>query len=111
MCYKKKFRNKIETVYKCKSIMYPNMTIFARRCNFVAECQNDEDEMNCEDKISNIISAILCSFVAVIYIGITIWRHCYKNKEDEEDEEEEEEEEGGDDFKVGFVVHLNTHKR
>ena len=32
-------------------------------------------------------------------------------EEDEEDEEEEEEEEGGDDFKVGFVVHLNTHKR
>ena len=91
MCYKKKFRNKIETVYKCKSIMYPNMTIFARRCNFVAECQNDEDEMNCEDKISNIISAILCSFVAVIYIGITIWRHCSDQEEEENEEGEEEE--------------------
>ena len=92
MCYKKKFRNKIETVYKCKSIMYPNMTIFARRCNFVAECQDGVDEKDCEDKISNIISAILCSIVAFIYIGITFYRHCSENQEEKDEEEEEEEE-------------------
>ena len=36
---------------------------------------------------------------------------CLRGALEEDEEEEEEEEEGGDDFKVGFVVHLNTHKR
>ena len=36
---------------------------------------------------------------------------CLRGPLEEEEEDEEEEEEDGDDFKVGFVVHLNTHKR
>ena len=91
-CYQKKFRNKIESVYKCKSIMYPNMTIFARRCNFVEECQDGVDEMDCEDKISNIVTAILCSFVLIVYVGITIYRNCSENEDEKEDEDQEDEE-------------------
>ena len=91
-CYQKKFRNKIETVFKCKSIMYANMTIFARRCNFVEECQDGVDEMGCEDKISNIVSAILCSIVLIVYVGITIYRNCSENEDEKEDEDQEDEE-------------------
>ena len=82
MCRKEKFRNKIETAFKCQSIMYKNMTIYARRCNFVDECQNRVDEIGCEDKISNMVTAVFCTMVLFIYLGIT----CHRNCSDEENE-------------------------
>ena len=36
---------------------------------------------------------------------------CLRGSPEEDVVEEEEEEEEEEDFKVGFVVHLNTHKR
>ena len=72
--------------------MYANMTILAKRCNFVKECQDGVDEMGCEDKISNIVTAILCSFVLIVYVGITIYRNCSENEDEKEDEDQEDEE-------------------
>ena len=89
MCHEEKFRNKIETAFKCKSIMYENMTIYARRCNFVDECQNRVDEMGCEDKISNIVTAVFCTMVLFIYLGITCHRNCSETSESKDEEGEE----------------------
>merc|ERR1712154_247517 len=93
--------NKIETAYKCRSILYENMTINARRCNFVNECQNGVDEMGCEDKISNIVTTVFCTMALVIYLGITCHRNCSDSSEGEEEGDTEEDEEKGDGCESG----------
>ena len=63
------FRNKIEKIYTCKSILYENMIVYATRCNFIKECINGEDEQGCQVKIEqNIILGVLCLIVMLLYL-------------------------------------------
>ena len=58
--------------------------------------------------MASLISVTICTNAAPSTFELP---ECLRGSPEEDVVEEEEEEEEEEDFKVGFVVHLNTHKR
>ena len=89
LCYTNHFRNKIEKIYSCQSIVYENMRVYATRCNFVKECVNGEDEEGCEVKIEqNIIIGVVCLIIMFLYLALSL--SAYRNVAQKLDNQENE---------------------
>ena len=107
-CYKNQFRNKIEKIYTCKSILYEKMTVYATRCDFVKECANGEDEKECYVKIEqNIILGVICLIVMFLYLALTL-AGLRKDSKSLDNQETEENNRKLQDLKDILEVHLNN---
>ena len=78
-CHKKYIDNKIVqpfASYKCKSLFYEAVEIYATPCNNVVECFDGSDESHCqEDKIMTYILAGSSIGIILLYFTLRIYKH------------------------------------
>ena len=73
-CHLKYIKNQIVqpfASYKCKSLFYPKMDIYATPCNKIKECFDYSDENNCEEG-SLMTKILLAASFAVIFVYVSL---------------------------------------
>ena len=81
VCEKQYKENKVISKYatfRCKSIMYPIMEIYATACNDFPECVDGEDERLCFDNTAlYIILPSTMGFIAIMYLVLKFGRYAF----------------------------------
>ena len=86
-CHKKYIENKIVeryASYRCKSIFYEDMDIYATPCNKIRECFDGSDEVNCKEDITTTYILLGTSFLLIaLYISLKVYQYNTEDKTDD----------------------------